>query len=110
MASRLTALPKESGVAKNLDDADDAYAVRRAELDTQFHALPPLERPNIGVASKARVLSSRYRLRYWRDAFANGTRAGAVTDAERIFNVILRRVQSPVQRWARLSPARRDRA
>src|SRR5260370_41913437 len=42
VASRLTALPKETGVGNN---QEDAYAVRRAELDTQFHALPPVGTP-----------------------------------------------------------------
>ena len=100
MASRLTALPKESGVAQNLDDADDAYAAQRAELDTQFRALPPggtddywrtiegsgAQQP-LPIEILARCLRERHR-------------AGAVTDAERIFNVILRRVQSSVQHWA----------
>lgn len=97
MASRLTATAKESGVG---DNQDDAYAIRRAELDGQFRALPPvgtaeywhsIEGEVAGQALPTEVLVRCFRIRY---------ASGAVPDAERIFNVILRRVQSPVQRWA----------
>lgn len=97
MASRLTAIPKESGVG---DNQDDAYAVRRAELDGQFRALPPVGtaeywRSIEGVGARhalpLEVLSRCFRERH---------AVGALSDAERIFNVMWRRVQSPVQRWA----------
>ena len=96
MASRLTAIAKESGVG---DDQNDAYAVRRAELDEQFRALPPagaseywhsIEGAGAQQALPLEVLARCVRVR---------NAAGAVSDAERIFNVIWRRVQSPTQRW-----------
>ena len=40
MASRLTALPKESGVGQNLDDADDPMQPGEPSWTLSFAALP----------------------------------------------------------------------
>jgi RNA polymerase sigma factor (sigma-70 family) len=97
MASRLTATPKESGVE---NQQDDAYAVRRAELERQFLTLPPVNTPaywrSIDGAGAQQALPLEVLARCFRDRSG----AGAVRDAERIFNIIWRRVQSPVQQWA----------
>lgn len=97
MATRLPAKPKESGVG---NQQDDAYAVRRTELDRQFRTLPPVGTDaywrSIDGAGAQQALPLEVLARCFRDRAG----AGAVTDAERTFNVIWRRVQSLVQRWA----------
>jgi RNA polymerase sigma factor (sigma-70 family) len=96
MASRLTAKAKESGVE---NQQDDTYAVRRAELDRQFRMLPPVGTDaywrSIDGAGAQQALPLEVLARCFRDRDG----AGAVTDADHIFDVIWRRVQSPVQRW-----------
>lgn len=97
VASRLTAKLKGSGVGEK---QDDTYANRRAELDALFRALPPagdaaywrrIEGADTGSALPLEVL-----VRCVREFSA----AGAFDDAQRIFEVILRRIQSPVERWS----------
>jgi RNA polymerase sigma factor (sigma-70 family) len=82
------------------NNQDDTFAVRRAELDGQFHALPPVGTGeywrSIEGASDRQAMPLEVLTRCFRERNA----VGAVADAERIFNVILRRVQSPVQQWA----------
>lgn len=90
-------LMKESGVQ---DTQDDLYAPRRAQLDAQFQALPPvggdywrrIEEPIAEQRLPLEVLARCYRERHT---------AGAVEDADRILNVIWRQVQPQVRQWSR---------
>jgi RNA polymerase sigma factor (sigma-70 family) len=79
---------------------NDAYAVRRAELDQQFRTLPQVGTAeywrNVAGAGAQQALPLEVLARCFRER----TGAGAVTDAERVFDIIWRRVQSPVQQWA----------
>jgi RNA polymerase sigma factor (sigma-70 family) len=87
-------------VAKNLDDANDAYAVRRDELDTQFTALPPVGTDEYWQSIEGAGAQQALPLEILACCFRDRLGEGAATDAERIFKVVLRRVQSPTQRWA----------
>lgn len=88
---------KESGVD---DNHDDIFAARRAELETQFHTLPMagsgdywrrIDAPAAGPELPLEVLA-----RCLRERFA----AGAIPDAYRIFEVIMRRTDTRVARRA----------
>jgi len=108
VASRLTALPKESGVGNN---QDDAYAVRRAELDTQFHALPPVGTAeywrSIENAPAEQSLPLEVVTRCCRERLA----AGAVSDSERIFECMVRRTARAMDIWSwRIARHARDKA
>lgn len=96
VASRLTAKLKGSGVG---DIQDDTYAIRRAQLEAQFRALPPVGdiaywRRIEGVTEH--ILPLEVLARCFRERAA----AGAIMDTERIFNVIVRHIQSRVGGWA----------
>lgn len=80
---------------------DDAYAPRRAELESQFHTLPSvgsgeywqrIEEANTAQRLPLEVLARCYRER---------DTAGILDDANRIFNVIVERTKLKVGRWAR---------
>lgn len=106
MASRLAAILKGSGVGEK---QDDVYANRRAELDAQFRALPLAGDAaywrHIESADKDSALPLEVLVRCVRER----TAAGAIDDAMRIFEAILRRAQSPVERWT-LKVARQARS
>ncbi|HEX6818041.1 MAG TPA: sigma-70 family RNA polymerase sigma factor [Ktedonobacterales bacterium] len=82
------------------DNQDDTFAVRRAELDGRFRMLPPIGTAgywrSIEGADAWQVLPLEVLARCFRERNA----AGAASDAERIFNVMWRRIQSSTQRWA----------
>ncbi len=89
---------KESGVQ---DTQDDPYAPLRAQLDAEFHALPPvgsgdywqrIEQPIAEQRLPLEVLARCYRERY---------AAGANDDANRVLKMIWRRVQPRVKHWSR---------
>lgn len=79
---------------------DDMYAVRRAEKDRQYQALPPTGTAEYWSAIEGvdgrELLPLEVLARCLRERTAQ-----APQDAERIFTAILLRVQSPVSHWAR---------
>jgi RNA polymerase sigma factor (sigma-70 family) len=88
---------KESGVDVN---HDDPHAPRRAQLDAQFHELPPagsadywrrIEESDVGQELPPEVLT-----RCLRERLA----AGFVVDAHRIFGAIMRQIEVGVGKWA----------
>lgn len=93
VTTRLAAILKGWGVDDKQDELD-RYAHRRAELDAQFRALPPAGDAaywrHIEGADTQSALPLEVLVRCVRERIA----AGAVNDAERIFNVIMRRIQS----------------
>lgn len=101
VASRLTTAVKESGVGDDRDNAqDDAYAVRRAQHDKQFHELPLA-----GAAAYWRRIegadgAERAPLEVLTRCFRERTAAGVRQDADRIFNAIVLRVQAKTRQWA----------
>ncbi len=81
---------------------DDRYAARRAELAAQFQSLPPagsdgywrhIEEPDTANRLPLEVLARCFRERHF---------AGIRGDADRIFNVIVGRIQTWVSQQARL--------
>lgn len=98
VVSRLAAILKGSAVGEN---QDEKYAARREELDAQFRALPPAGSVaywhHIEDAETVSALPLEVLTRCVRERVA----AGALSDAHRIFNHILLRVQPRVQQWAR---------
>jgi RNA polymerase sigma factor (sigma-70 family) len=97
VASRLTAISKESGVG---DERVDAYAARRAELDERFHALPPVGTEgywrHIEQAPAEEALPLEVLTRCIRERVA----AGQHGDAQRIFAAIMGRIQQRTAIWA----------
>jgi RNA polymerase sigma factor (sigma-70 family) len=93
------------------NNQDDAYAVRRAELDTQFHALPPVGTAeywrSIENAPAEQSLPLEVVTRCCRERLA----AGAVRDSERIFECMVRRTARAMDIWAwRIARHARDKA
>lgn len=82
------------------DQQDDIYAARRAELDQMFRDLPPAGAADywsrIDGKSPQGSLPNEALARCLRERFATG----ATGDAERIFAVLMRQIQSPMGRWA----------
>ena len=82
------------------DNQGEAYAVRRAELDRLFRALPPVGTADywrsIEGAPAEQALPMEVLAHCVRDRLA----AAVVADAERVFTVIVRRAQSSVRSWA----------
>lgn len=97
VASRLTAISKESGVG---DKRDDAHAARRADLDGQFHALPLAGSEGywrrIEPAQGEEALPLEVLTRCVRERLASGHHA----DAQRIFTAFMGRIQKRTAIWA----------
>ena len=101
VASRLTAIPKESAVGGSQEDSlDDAFGRRRAELDQVFNSLPRpgtdeywsrLQGGTDGEAVPLEVIARCLRERYI---------AHALSDAEQVFELVLSRIQRNVDHWA----------
>ncbi|MGZ3666661.1 MAG: sigma-70 family RNA polymerase sigma factor [Ktedonobacterales bacterium] len=95
VASRLAAILKGSGVGEN---QDDTYAVRRAELDAQFHALPL---PGaVEYWRRIEDANTEIPLEVMARCFRERTASGASGEAERILELIWLRVQPRVRQWA----------
>lgn len=98
MASRLTATSKESGVG---DTQDDAYTVRRAQLDSQFHALPRPRTSDYWLLIEHAPGGQERPLEVLARCLRERRTAGARSDEERVYAVILGRIQEQTRAWAR---------
>jgi len=82
------------------DNPGDANAVRRTELEAQFHALPSAGTTNywriIEDSDTQQAIPLEVLARCFRERNGVGSRA----DAERVFNVICRLIQPRVRHWA----------
>lgn len=76
-------------------EQDDEYAERRAGLDSQFRALPLA-----GSAAYWQAVRGALPLEVLVRCFRDRRAAGALDDAERIYETILGRVQRQVAAWA----------
>lgn len=97
MASRLTAILKGPGVG---DNQDDTHAIRRAELDEQFRALPLAGRAAYWHRIEGTDAQQALPLEVLARCFRERNTAGVFRDAERVFNVMWLRVQPVLSRWA----------
>ncbi|HEX8034964.1 MAG TPA: sigma-70 family RNA polymerase sigma factor, partial [Ktedonobacterales bacterium] len=96
-AARLAAILKGSGVGEN---QDDRYAARRAELEAQFHALPLPGKVEYWRRIEDTHVESALPLEVVARCIRERVGAGAISDAHRIYEVIARRLQSGVGKWA----------
>ncbi len=97
VASRLAAKLKGSGVGEK---QDDTYASQRAELDALFRALPLAGDAAYWRRIEGADTESALPLEVLVRCVRTFTAAGAFNDAHRVFDVIMRRIQTPVERWA----------
>lgn len=96
-AARLAAILKGSGVGEN---QDDRYAARRAELEVQFHALPLPGKVEYWRRIEDTHVESALPLEVVARCIRERLGAGAISDAHRILEIIVRRIQSGVDKWA----------
>jgi RNA polymerase sigma factor (sigma-70 family) len=82
------------------ENQDDSYATRRADLDAQFRALPPVGSPDYWQTVEAHDAQQQLPLevlaRSCRECFV----AGAIADAQHICELLIRRVEGTVGPWA----------
>jgi RNA polymerase sigma factor (sigma-70 family) len=91
-------LMKESGVQ---DTQDDPYAPRRAQLEAQFQALPPVGGDDYWRRIEEPIVEQRLPLEVLARCLRERIVAGVRGDAERIYNVIAQRIKRKVGGWAR---------
>jgi RNA polymerase sigma factor (sigma-70 family) len=85
-----------------VDEHQDAmYEARRADLDAQFQALPPVGSPGYWQRIEEQdATQQRLPLEVLARCFRERIGSGVVGDANRIFGVIMRRIQAKVRPWA----------
>ncbi len=81
-------------------ERDDEYAARRAELDGQFHTLPPAGSAAYWQAITTDVAAEALPLEVLVRCYRERWTAGARGDTDRIYEAIVGRVQERVGRWA----------
>lgn len=89
---------KESGVQ---DTQDDPFALRRAQLEAQFQALPPVGGSDYWRRIEEPIAEQRLPLEVLARCLRERIVAGVREDAERIYNVIAQRIKRKVGGWAR---------
>ncbi len=82
------------------DTQEDVYAQRRAQLEAQFDALPPVGSGDYWRRIEEPTAARRLPLEVLARCLRERRATGAYPNAERIMNVILRRVQSQVRKWS----------
>lgn len=83
------------------DHQDDAYEARHTDLEAQFHALPPVGSDNYWRRIEEPAAGQRLPLEVLARCYRERNAAGAVEDADRIMNIIVKQVQPAVRPWAR---------